>query len=88
MAAKPTHIVDASALIAYFKGEAGHERFAELLRDEGNIPAIHIVNLCEVYYGVRMGRCGLRRLGQRRTRFLGFSRRLTRNSLSEWGVGR
>lgn len=51
MAAKPTHIVDASALIAYFKGEAGHERFAELLRDEGNIPAIHIVNLCEVYYG-------------------------------------
>ncbi len=37
-----THIVDASALVAYFKGEAGHER---------NIVAIHAVNLCEVYYG-------------------------------------
>jgi predicted nucleic acid-binding protein len=45
-----THIVDASALIAYFKGEVGHERFANLLLDERNNLAIHAVNLCEVYY--------------------------------------
>ncbi|MFQ5790397.1 MAG: PIN domain-containing protein [Acidobacteriota bacterium] len=49
--AKPTHIVDASALIAYFKGEDGHDRFAELLKDEQHVLAMHIVNLCEVYYG-------------------------------------
>ncbi len=46
-----THVVDASALIAYFKGEPGHECFAELLADEENVLAIHIVNLLEVYYG-------------------------------------
>ena len=51
MAAKPTHIVDACALIAYFKEEEGHERFAELLVDEENVLAIHATNLCEVYYG-------------------------------------
>ncbi len=45
-----THIVDASTLITYFKGEPGDERFAELLADEENILAIHIVNLGEVYY--------------------------------------
>jgi len=46
-----THFVDASALIAYFKGEQGHERVAALLVDERNNMAIHAVNLCEVYYG-------------------------------------
>ena len=51
MAAKPTHIIDASALIAYFNGEDGHERFAQLLSDEGNVLAMHATNLCEVYYG-------------------------------------
>ncbi len=50
MALQPTHIVDTSALIAYFKGEQGHEVFAELLRDEANVLAMHAVNLCEVYY--------------------------------------
>ena len=45
-----SHVVDASALIAYFKQEPGHERFAELLADEENILAIHIVSLCETYY--------------------------------------
>lgn len=50
MAAKPTHIVDASALIAYFKSENGQEKFAELLQDERNVLAIHAANLCEVYY--------------------------------------
>jgi predicted nucleic acid-binding protein len=43
-------VVDASALICFFKGEAGHERVASLLEDERNIPAIHVVTLCEVYY--------------------------------------
>lgn len=50
MAVKPTHIVDASALIAYFKSEEGHEKFADLLRDDRNVLAMHSVNLCEVYY--------------------------------------
>lgn len=51
MALPPTHIVDASALIAYFKEEAGHENFRALLADEQNVLAIHATNLCEVYYG-------------------------------------
>jgi predicted nucleic acid-binding protein len=51
MAAKPTHIVDASALIAYFKAESGHEKFGALLSDDQNVLAIHATNLCEVYYG-------------------------------------
>ena len=46
-----THVVDASALIAYFKGEPGHGHLPNLLLDERNILAIHAVNLCEVYYG-------------------------------------
>ncbi len=46
-----THVVDASALIAYFKQEPGHERVAALLMDERNNSVIHAVNLCEVYYG-------------------------------------
>jgi predicted nucleic acid-binding protein len=49
VAAKPTHVVDACALIAYLKGEQGNDRVAELLADEGNTLAIHILNLCEVY---------------------------------------
>jgi predicted nucleic acid-binding protein len=51
MAAKLTHVVDASALIAYFKEEEGNKKFAELLADEENVLAIHATNLCEVYYG-------------------------------------
>jgi len=50
MGARPTHIVDACALIAYFKGDRGHEKFASLLMDENNSLAIHCVNLCEIYY--------------------------------------
>lgn len=50
MPPRPTHIVDASALIAYFKGESGQEKFAELLRDERNAFAIHATNLGELYY--------------------------------------
>ncbi len=51
MATKPTHVVDASALIAYFKEEAGHENFAAIFADEENVLVIHATNLCEVYYG-------------------------------------
>jgi len=51
MASPLTHIVDASALIAYFKEEPGHEKFRDLLADEQNVLAIHATNLCEVYYG-------------------------------------
>lgn len=50
MAGGITHVVDACALIAYFKGEAGHENFAQILGDEQKVLAIHITNLCEVYY--------------------------------------
>lgn len=51
MPAAITHIFDASALIAYFKEEQGHERVTALLEDERNRLAIHAINLCEVYYG-------------------------------------
>ncbi len=50
MPARFTHVADACAVIAYLKGEAGHDRFAEILQDERNVAAIHAVNLCEVYY--------------------------------------
>jgi len=46
-----THIVDACALIAYFKQENGHEVFEALFADDENVLAIHSTNLCEVYYG-------------------------------------
>ena len=48
---KITHIVDASSLIAYFNEEDGSDKFSELLADDENILAIHVINLCEVYYG-------------------------------------
>lgn len=51
MPAAITHIFDASALIAYFKAEQGHDRVAALLVDERYGLAIHAVNLCEIYYG-------------------------------------
>jgi PIN domain nuclease of toxin-antitoxin system len=47
---RPTHIVDASALIAYLKQESGSQVFADLLAVAENTLAIHSVNLCEVYY--------------------------------------
>ena len=51
MPAAITHVVDASALVAYFKGEQGHDHVAALLMDERNNLVIHAVTLCEVYYG-------------------------------------
>ncbi len=50
MAAQPTHVADASALIAYFKGEGGADVFGALLSGTGCVLAVHMVNLCEVYY--------------------------------------
>jgi predicted nucleic acid-binding protein len=49
VASQPTHVADACALIAYLKGEQGNERLAELLADDSNTIAMHILNLCEVY---------------------------------------
>src|SRR5579864_7648625 len=50
MAARPTHIVDACAGIAYLKAEAGHTSLTNILADGRNSVAMHAVNLCEVYY--------------------------------------
>ena len=49
MARPPTHVLDASALITYLKGEVGNQRLADLLGDDENTLAIHVLNLCEVY---------------------------------------
>ena len=45
-----TYVLDTSALIVYLKQESGHERFVELLKQEGSYFAMHIVNLGELYY--------------------------------------
>jgi len=50
MPARPTHVADACAVIAYVKGEPGHENFTAILRDERSTVVIHKVNFCEVYY--------------------------------------
>ncbi len=46
----PTHMVDASAIIAYLKGEPGQDVLAALLRDDRNVLWMHVLNVCEVYY--------------------------------------
>ncbi len=53
MPLQPTHVIDTSALIAYLKGEQGHEIFADLVRVEANILAMHAINFCELYYHYR-----------------------------------
>lgn len=45
-------IFDASALLAYPKGEPGAALTESLLVDPGNSREAHAVNLCEVYYHV------------------------------------
>lgn len=45
-------IMDACALIAYIKNEAGAATVEALLVDSNNQCVVHAVNLCEVYYGV------------------------------------
>ena len=37
MASRLAHLVDACAVIAYLKGEPGHELLVEIVRDEVNV---------------------------------------------------
>ena len=50
MPVKCTHIADTSALIAYLKGEDGHDKFAALLMEDCNVIGIHATTLCDLYY--------------------------------------
>ena len=45
-----SYVLDACALIAYFRGEEGGERLASLVEAKANRLVIHAVNLGEVYY--------------------------------------
>jgi predicted nucleic acid-binding protein len=47
---KPTHILDACAVIAYLKNEPGADVVAELISNPESRLAIHSVNATEVYY--------------------------------------
>lgn len=44
-------ILDACSLIAFLNAERGGERVKILFEDTGNRIYVHMVNLCEVYYG-------------------------------------
>ena len=44
------YIIDACAVIAFLRGEAGSMIVARLLADPANLCLTHAVNLCEVYY--------------------------------------
>ena len=44
------YIIDACAVIAFLRGEAGSVIVTRLLADPNNLCLIHAVNLCEVYY--------------------------------------
>ena len=44
------YIIDACAIIAFLRREAGSIVVAQLLADPANLCLIHAVNLCEVYY--------------------------------------
>ncbi len=44
------YILDACAIIAFLRREAGSIIVAQLLSDPNNLCLIHAVNLCEVYY--------------------------------------
>jgi PIN domain nuclease of toxin-antitoxin system len=43
-------VLDACALIAFLRGEAGAAVVSDLLTDQGTLCLAHSVNLCEVYY--------------------------------------
>ena len=45
-----TYVLDACALIAWLRDEAGADQVEALLLDNGATVMIHAVNLCEVYY--------------------------------------
>lgn len=55
-----TYVLDACALIAWLRDEAGADQVEALLLDNGATVMIHAVNLCEVYYDC------LRSVGERR----------------------
>jgi predicted nucleic acid-binding protein len=44
------YVLDASALIAYVRGETGSDVVRQGLRDAANTCYAHALNLCEVYY--------------------------------------
>lgn len=50
MPASPTHVADASAMIALLKDELGSAPFSQILSDTRNVVVMHATNLCEVYY--------------------------------------
>lgn len=43
-------ILDACAIIAFFRDEIGAENVENLLFDSDNYCMIHLINLCEIYY--------------------------------------
>lgn len=43
-------ILDACAVIAFLRDEAGADVVRETLLNEDNTCMIHLINLCEVYY--------------------------------------
>jgi predicted nucleic acid-binding protein len=44
------YVIDACALIAYFRGEQGGDKLRELFKEQNNRFFMHAVNLGEVYY--------------------------------------
>jgi uncharacterized protein with PIN domain len=44
------YILDASAIIAYLRGEPGADAVSAILVDSGHLCLAHALNLCEVYY--------------------------------------
>ena len=44
------HVLDASAMIAYMRGEKGGEVVLSTLLNPENVCVAHALNLCEVYY--------------------------------------
>jgi PIN domain nuclease of toxin-antitoxin system len=43
-------ILDACAVIAFFRNEKGADIVRKIITDESNYTMIHVVNLCEIYY--------------------------------------
>jgi len=44
------YILDASAIIAYLRGEPGADAVSAILIDPSHVCLAHALNLCEVYY--------------------------------------
>lgn len=50
-----THVMDACALDAYLRDEAGADTVENLLLESDGARLVHAVNLCEVYYDTLRG---------------------------------